>query len=317
VYPYEIRCSNMKNLPLEIPHYEQQIAAFKAWLKTLGYSDSACYNLPHHLREFFHWLEQLGVYKTDEITNDQTANYFGYLASRKNQRRGGSLSASFLNKHRAALSKYSEFSVLTNGHKIPLKIAYQKALSSLPEIVTTKEIKQLYAACEDGPRGYRDLAMLALYYGCGLRRKEGAMLNVQDIDLTRKLIHVRCTKNGRERYVPLSEYSAKMLEIYLYDGRHLLTSKQVEEDGLLIGRWGRRINSESLAQRLRLLAEYTGNKTLKDKNITLHQLRHSVATHLLEAGMPLHKISKFLGHRSLDSTQIYTHVLATTQTEKS
>jgi integrase/recombinase XerD len=317
MYPYEIQCCNMKNLPLEIPHYEQQLIAFKAWLKTLGYSDSACYNLPHHLREFFHWLEQLGVYKTDEITSDHTASYFGYLASRRNQRRGGSLSASFLNKHRAALSKYSEFSALTNGHKIPLKIAYQKTRSSLPEIITTKEIKQLYAACEDNARGYRDLAMLAVYYGCGLRRNEGVMLNVQDIDLTRKLIHVRHPKNGRERYVPISEYSAKMLEVYLYDGRHLLTSKQVEEDGLLIGRWGKRINSHSLARRLSLLAENTSNKTLKNKNVALHKLRHSIATHLLEAGMPLHKIARFLGHRSLDSTQIYTHVLATSQTENS
>jgi integrase/recombinase XerD len=307
----------MKNLPLEIPHYEQQIVAFKAWLKTLGHSDSACYNLPIYLREFFHWLEQGSVFELAAIEQAHIDTYFSYLSTRKNPRRGGSLSANYLNKHRESIIKYSAFLQLTQSRNIPCKIKYIKVRNAPPQIVTTTEIKQLYKACDETPQGLRDMAMLALYYGCGLRRKEGVMLNVQDVDLTRGLVHVRRSKNGRERYVPLSKYSAKALESYLYDGRHLLTSKRAEEDALLIGRWGRRISQGSLPKRLKILVERTANRTLENKNISLHKLRHSVATHLLEAGMPLHKIAKFLGHRSLDSTQIYTHVLATQQTQSS
>lgn len=304
----------MKNLPLEIPHYEQQTTAFKAWLKTLGHSDSACYSLPTYLREFFHWLEAQSIFEITAIEQAHIDAYFSYLSTRKNQRRGGSLSANYLNKHRECIIKYSEFLALTAGHKLPCTIKYIKVRNAPPQIVTTKEIKQLYKACDETPQGLRDSAMLAVFYGCGLRRKEGVMLNVQDVDLTRGLVHVRRSKNGRERYVPLSKYSANALEIYLYDGRHLLTSKRAEEDALLIGRWGRRISQGSLPLRLKILVDRTADKTLENKNVSLHKLRHSVATHLLQAGMPLHKIAKFLGHRSLDSTQIYTHILATTQT---
>jgi integrase/recombinase XerD len=317
MYPYEIQCCNMKNLPLEIPHYEQQTIAFKAWLKTLGYSDSACYNLPHHLREFFHWLEQHSLFEITAIQQAHIDTYFSYLSTRKNQRRGGSLSAGYLNKHRECFTKYGTFLRLTTGHKLPINIKYIKVRSVPPQIATIKEVKQLYKACDETPQGLRDLATLALYYGCGLRRKEGVTLDVQDIDLARKLVHVRRSKNGRERYVPMSEFSAKMLEHYLFDGRHLLTVKRTDEDALLIGRWGRRISIESLPKRLEIRVERTANKSLQNKNISLHKLRHSIATHLLEAGMPLHKIAKFLGHKSLDSTQVYTHILASQQTDNS
>ena len=166
-------------------------------------------------------------------------------------------------------------------------------------------VEALYAACEETPLGLRDRAMLALYYGCGLRRSEGVALDMGDVLLERAMVYVRCGKNYRERYVPLAHGVARDLETYLLEVRPLLAHPKTR--ALLVSVRGRRIGGQSLLLRLRRLQEQAG--VLPNTQIGLHTLRHSVATHLLEAGMPLEEITQFLGHQSLESTQRYTHLV--------
>jgi len=154
----------------------------------------------------------------------------------------------------------------------------------------------------------RDRAILKIFYSCGLRRNEGVHITLNDINYDTRLLHVRKGKNYKERFVPLSKTSAKHLENYVYNHRFNLI-KEKTEDRLFIGWQGNPMTGDGIYKRIKLLLLSVDNPVLQQKDIALHSLRHSIATHLLEAGMELQKIQKFLGHSSLESTQIYTHLI--------
>ncbi len=149
--------------------------------------------------------------------------------------------------------------------------------------------------------------MLVIYYSCGLRRNEGVHVAVDDINFDTRIVHVRKGKNYKERFVPFNKASGKYLEEYVYDHRPQLV-KSKTESALFISHGGKPMRGGSVYKRLKLLQLATEDISLQQKTIGLHTLRHSIATHLLQAGMSLEKISRFLGHSSLDSTQIYTHL---------
>jgi integrase/recombinase XerD len=149
--------------------------------------------------------------------------------------------------------------------------------------------------------------MIAIFYGCGLRRNEGVQLNLSDINFDKSVLHVRKAKNYKERFVPISKTNLKYLTEYIYDHRPQLSMSSI--DALFLGRSGFRMQGQSLMARLKSLQQKTEDLTLLEKEIGLHTLRHSIATHFLQAGMKLESISRFLGHGSLESTQIYTHLI--------
>jgi integrase/recombinase XerD len=142
--------------------------------------------------------------------------------------------------------------------------------------------------------------LFALYYGCGLRRMEGYRLTINNIDFDKKTIFVKQGKNYKDRIVPMNEGVYKVLQDYIYNFRNTLKLKHKR---LFI------IEPNAIARTLKDLAEITECESLQTKNITLHLLRHSIATHLLQNGMSIENIALFLGHSSLESTQIYTHLI--------
>jgi integrase/recombinase XerD len=137
--------------------------------------------------------------------------------------------------------------------------------------------------------------IFTLYYGCGLRRNEGYKLTVNDIDFDKKTIFIKQGKNYKDRIIPMNTGVLKALEHYIYNYRNL---QKVKHKRLFLSTTGTLNNSLQDLQKL----------TDIDKKITLHILRHSIATHLLQAGMSIESIALFLGHSSLESTQIYTHL---------
>ena len=155
----------------------------------------------------------------------------------------------------------------------------------------------------------RDRAMLAVYYGCGIRKREGTELEVSDVLFERRLLYVRQAKNNHERYVPINLKSLQDLEIYIYNARPLLIDETYQSETLFISERGREMKGQSLICRLKVLKALTGNPELQNRTFGLHALRHSIATHLLQAGMELENIALFLGHKTLDSTQLYTHLI--------
>jgi len=160
----------------------------------------------------------------------------------------------------------------------------------------------------------RDRAMLTAFYSCALRRNEVYNLDINDIIFEKSILHVRKGKGYKERVVPITKQSLQHLENYLYDARPYFCNDKNE--AFFVTHSGKRLGGQQMLLRLNTLIQLTGNATLQNKDIHLHSLRHSIATHLLQNGMKLERIKDFLGHSSLESTQIYTHFLETeNQTE--
>lgn len=288
--------------------YQTQVENFKKWLQTLGYSKETVRSLPFHVQEFLWFLEKKNHFELAQINQNHIDIYFKYLSTRKNNRRGGGLSQGYLLKHKSALTQFFEYLKHNESLVLTLTLPYIEKQTKTPQVLTIKQMELLYKACQDDVHGKRDRAMLALYYGCGLRKIEGIRLDVEEVDLSARKIFVRQSKTNAQRYVPISKKSLFYLEDYLYSSRELLLPEQTKESAFLVSRRGNRMSQELPVKSLQRIIEQTQNQQIKQKNITLHVLRHSVATHLLQSGMSLENIALFLGHKSLDSTQIYTHL---------
>jgi integrase/recombinase XerD len=222
----------------------------------------------------------------------------------------------YINQQIQALEKFYEFLQHKGTTGIPPVTLKQLKLDrSNITVLNQEEIKQLFEATNQEtlhPKqeafNARDKAMLVVFYGCGLRRREGSSLILDDLNFDRRILHVRKGKNYKERLVPFSKSSSKILQEYVYDYRPTLTKSQ-KDSSLFIGMFGKPMTGGSLYGRLKKLILLVENPELQKKEIGLHTLRHSIATHLLENGMELQKIQRFLGHSSLESTQIYTHLI--------
>jgi site-specific recombinase XerD len=200
------------------------------------------------------------------------------------------------------LDKYLQLSV--QGKILRGKLLVEKGVQVQRTILSQLEIKQLYEQTEDSPMELRDRAVLGIYYGCGLRSTEGIRVELKHIQYEKNSLYVLPGKNGKSRQVPISEKVKRDLKDYeVYGRKHLIKE---ESNHLLISYFGGKIKRGcSFNPRLKQLTKKAGIQ----KEISLHSLRHSIATHLLQQGMPLEQISRFLGHTSLDSTQIYTRII--------
>lgn len=310
----------MKKLKLNNESFKSLLMSFKDWLDILGYAESTVYYLPNHLQEFFYYLECHGHSDINRITTQTVKDYYNKLKERANERQSGALSKSYLNKHQQALKKFKEY-LQSHNHKginIHLKSEKQPTEEKL-NILTQSEIKELFKATDHSNTKRhlrcRDKAMLVVLYSCGLRRTEAVSLDISDILFDKERVFVRKGKNYKERYVPINRRNAEILEDYIYEARPEFYQAK-ESEALFINHHGTRMQGMSFANRLKVIVETTENKNIIDKNITLHILRHSIATHLLQQNVPLESIKTFLGHSSLESTQIYTHLLKSIQDEE-
>lgn len=314
----------MKQLALQSEAYRYIIASFKEWLQTLGYNEQTVYQLPNYIQEFLFYAETKGYAGLYQINNDLLKEHYYKLKLRTNKRKQGGLSAAYLNKHLQALHKFSDY-LRHNGRLIlpKLDIQTEEDTSEVTDILTQHEIKQIFAITyqsyepKKNDKGIvyyeamqlRDRAMLSIFYGCGLRRNEAVHLNISDIHFEKKLLHVRKAKGYKERFVPITATSLQHLQNYLYDARPYFCNDKNE--AFFVTQSGKRLDGQMMLIRLKQLIQLTNNAELIKKDIHLHTLRHSIATHLLQNGMKLERIKEFLGHSSLESTQIYTHFLKT------
>ncbi|GAB5524244.1 MAG: site-specific tyrosine recombinase XerD [Roseivirga sp.] len=313
----------MKNITLENPSFRYLEKSFGEWLDVQGYASGTVYNLPLHVRELLHYLESQHLNNIKDLTVQNIYDYYEKLKERSNHRRGGGLSNAHLNKHIQALRKFTQYLRKVGRLQIPEIEIQDEATESSVKWLTVEEIQALFKASHletlssgrEGAYNFieqqeafrsRDRAMLAVFYGCGLRRNEGVNLDVSDIDFDRGLLHVRKGKGYKERFVPISKSSLKHLQEYIYDHRSVLIKQP--SGALFLSTYGTRMQGQSLALRLRYMVYKTDRPELIEKEPGLHTLRHSIATHLLKAGMKLESISLFLGHSSLESTQVYTHL---------
>jgi site-specific recombinase XerD len=277
--------------------------AFADWLRLLNFEPSTLKYGPRKLQEFLSWLESNGITDISSITRPIITKYFDYLLQRWNKTKGGRLSKNSLRTHLTNLRKFARYLRESGNESFEVSMQITGKLHNTREIFTKAEITALYEATGSDILGLRDKAILAVYYGCGLRRSEGLNLDVKDVLLDRNLLYVRKGKNYKERYVPMTVGVREDLKDYTENARPILL--KCPTHALFISKEGKRIAGTTIINRLYQLKEKAGI----DNNTGLHSLRHSIATHLLQSGMELEKIKQFLGHGSLESTQIYTHIL--------
>lgn len=292
--------------------FHHHIKSFKRWLKVLNYAESTIYNSPKQVKDFFDYLEATGVKEINETENRHIEEYYEYLKIRPNKRKyrdrpSGALSNNYIISNIGSLKRFSKYLRETEQENLTINIKPERVQTE--KIILTKaEIQALYKAIGDDVFGYRDKIMLNIYYGCGLRRNEGLQLNTEDILFKKSLILVREGKGNQQRYVPISEPVSEDLKNYIKTVRnYLIKDKNAcnRENALFLNHSGTRIGGTGMITRLKILVQKSGIK----KNPSLHTLRHSIATHLLQSGMSLENVSKFLGHKSLEPTQIYTHII--------
>ena len=175
---------------------------------------------------------------------------------------------------------------------------------SLPHFLSAEDLGRLFEAPPaDEPMGLRDRALLETMYSAGLRISELVGLDDGDVDFAGALVRVR-GKGRRERLAPIGTYATRALKRWLKVRKLHPQHPPGPEAPVFVNKFGRRITTRSVARMLEKYLKLTG----LDQRTTPHSLRHSFATHLLDGGADIRSVQELLGHKSLVTTQIYTHV---------
>lgn len=290
--------------------------SYASWLDTLGFSSGVVDDYNARIRDFLEWLESKKITQINQLTQKHITTYFEYLQSRPNKRRKGHLlSVSHLNHNFIAVDKLLEFLNGQGMKNIPISTNFRLPVDKDErirkiEVLTQNEIKELYSAIEHTyttvnfirreQNHYQLKLIFALAYGSGLRLSECLKIRFQDIDFERKTVFVEKGKNYKDRFVPMSAGVYRDLQDYIYNFRN---KQKVPHNRLFL-----RANKNDFNKMLKRLQNVCENEEIKQKRLSMHVLRHSIATHLLQNGMNIENISQFLGHSTLASTQIYTHL---------
>ena len=256
----------------------------------------------HHyrrdIRQFHEFMGMHGLGKYDEVTYLHVRSYLAELQVKEYARRSIARKLSALRSFYMYLLR--EQVVTSNPFQ---QVQTPKLDKKLPKFMYPEEVRELLQAPDPlTPIGLRDRAIMETLYASGMRISELVVLNTASIDYANGVALV-VGKGAKERYVPLGEYAVHALQQYVERGRKLLA---VEDSGnaLFLNRKGKRIHDRSVR---RFTDQYVG-KLSQLRKISPHVLRHTFATHMLEAGADLRTVQEFLGHAHISTTQIYTHV---------
>lgn len=296
----------MKNLPLHNQQFQKLYKEFDTFIKAKGYGNGRQVSYQSNAREFLFFIEARGFTEVQAVKASEIVAYYEYINERPNQRREGGLSDSMIRHHLFALRLFFDYLLETSQiQSSPARLPkFQIGKGKQRNICSLEEIKQLYAAC----RSRRDKALLGIAYGCGLRRNEIYNLNTSDVNLHKGVLVVREGKGNKSRTVPLSDAVIRDLREYLVYERSTYFPKNAEESSpaFFIGDMGRRMRGEALNNSLKEIIKRTGNAELERKEITLHCLRHSIATHLIDKGANIEFVQRLLGHAMIDTAHLYS-----------
>jgi integrase/recombinase XerD len=240
------------------------------------------------VREFCSWLDSRGT-ALEDIDVRAFVEYASHLGAARPGRRPSRLAPATISRKLAAVRAFLRHAL--GAARVPDARVAPRRGRRLPETTRSDDLeKELLALEGEGPIPLRNRALVELVYSAGLRSAEAVGLDLADVDFEQTLVHVRHGKGGKERVVPLGEHAAYWVSRYLHEARPALAAGA--NDALFLSVRGKRLDTSTL----RRLAPHP------------HRLRHAFATHLLEGGADLRTIQELLGHSSLSTTQIYSHV---------
>ena len=260
-----------------------------------------------HIDVFLDYMEKNGLEEMTDVTKNTLKGFQTYLFTKHKSRAGKKLKLN--SQHNILCSIKSFFCFLIQNDHIMVdpasSITLPKIKKSLPkDILTEKEMKRLLETPDTNKaRGYQERVVIELLYGTGIRNSEARFIKLVEVDLDDRVIFISNGKGGKDRVVPINKILRKYLKKFINDKRPLLIGS-VDTEYLLVGvadkAWGKdRI--------LKLVQKYVKKANIR-KHITTHSLRHTCASHLQKNNAPIRVIQEILGHVSLNTTQIYTHV---------
>lgn len=258
------------------------------------------------LNKYVAWLQTHGITKPDDIAKQDVEDYIAALdADGESARSKARRLASIHEFHRFALAQHAVSADVAASVKAP------KGASVLPDVLSVDEVSGLLDAAAVGgstdPVVLRDKALLEFMYATGCRVSEAVGTNLDDIDLEEKVVRLM-GKGSKQRLVPLGSYARNSVVAYLNAGRGELerrsTAKVPERRALFLNKRGKRISRQSVWEIVKTAGERAGIT----KPLHPHTLRHSFATHLIQGGADVRTVQELLGHASVTTTQIYTHV---------
>jgi integrase/recombinase XerD len=301
---------NVATIPSSAPEYPgaQEVrtylaqAAFEADLRPLTLESYA-----RDLRTFARWLTAAG--KTFDTTDRRLIE--GYL-----RELGQLLSPRTVARHLSSLRGFFRWRVLENFSSLnPAEdVEGPRLPRHLPGVLTVEEVEKIIdAAAGDDPTALRDRAMLEVAYCCGLRVSELVSLRRRDVQFESGMLRVM-GKGGKERFVPVGDRALDAVKLYLFSGRasirgcdksgKMRTLPDEAKDVLFLNRHGRPLTRFGFWRILQSYVQRCGIETA----VTPHTFRHTFATHLIEGGADLRVVQELLGHASISTTEIYTHL---------
>ncbi len=242
------------------------------------------------------FCQGIGVTRWAELTDTVIRQYVS-------ERRQQGISARSLQRELSALRGLLDFLVKRRRiHDNPARrVKSPKPSRRLPGVLNFEEVTALLNRRPESALEQRDHAMWELFYSSGLRLRELVALDCADLDLREGLVQVRSGKGGRSRLVPVGRYARKAIAAWLQVRDRWA---KLEEPALFVNRYGSRLSPRGVQQRLDRWAGRLG----LEKKLHPHLLRHSFASHLLEASGNLRAVQEWLGHADIATTQIYTHL---------
>ncbi|HSH50305.1 MAG TPA: tyrosine-type recombinase/integrase [Bacteroidales bacterium] len=273
---------NFHKEPAPVPqHVKEALSAFYIYMKNLRYKQSTIKTYIYHIEKFLVFFADKSIALID---NGDIQNYNYEIMILKNK------SFNAQNQFLSALKLF----LRTIAQTVIDFDAIERAKKSkkLPEVFSKKEVEKIIGSLSN----QKHRTLLLLTYGCGLRRDEVCHLGIFDVDSQRKILHIRKGKGAKHRIVPLSDKLIESLRAYFkaYRPKRYLFETQP----------GKSYPGETAYKVFKRALKKSGIK----KEVGIHALRHSYATHLLESGTDLRYIQELLGHKSSKTTEIYTHV---------
>ena len=263
---------------------EESILFFRKELQNLGYSKTVVNNYPKQVKNFLdHQKKHFAEIHTQDILD-----YHLHLKTIIGTRTKKPFSESYIHSILLAIKLYFEYLQKTGAIKInPYQLKIKSPKSEERKIFTQEEIHKLYSKSNQ-----LQTIILHLCYACGMRRNEAVELKTNDIDLENCLLYIRKGKGRKRRVIPFTKQVKKDIEFFL--------SVEINKTENLLNITATRIYEE--------FKKLLKKVELENQKFTLHCLRHTIATQLLEQGMELEKVRDFLGHEYLGTTQIYTRI---------
>lgn len=276
--------------------FDSELQAFYQYLQSeKRYSEHTLKNYRRDISGFIQYCQLTDITAWGAIDSQHVRNY----AAQKHRKGLSGKSIQRLLSSLRSLFKYLiKYQKLKNNPAVG--VTAPKTLRKLPEVLNPDDLNHLLSLDESDPLAVRDMAIMELLYGCGLRLSELIDLNINQIDWQGFTVNVT-GKGRKQRLVPVGDKAVQALKKWFV--RRTQYARE-NESAVFVSQRGTRISASSVQQRLKKWARAKG----LDRSLYPHLMRHSFASHILESSQDLRAVQELLGHANLTTTQIYTHV---------